>query len=272
MPKKKHQIEELRARSKSIKLRFLKMYHRAHAGHIGSSLSVAEMLTFVKFGWMEHQDHFILSKGHAAAALYSTLAEAGDLDESDIHSFYKDGTQLTAHPSPDVLPKIPFATGSLGHGLSLSAGLALGAKLAGSEEKNFCLSSDGELNEGSVWEAALFAAHHQLNHLVWLIDRNELQGFGRTEDVLALKPLVQKLKAFGWQVTEAKGHDFASLLNAKKRVLIKSKKPKVIICHTVKGHGVGYMEDTIDCHYLPMDDNQYQLAVSEIENDNARES
>src|SRR5262249_53076531 len=156
-------------------------------------------LTLIKFVAMEKGDELILSKGHAAAALYATLAEFGDLGYSELNTFYQDGTWLSAHPPPKKLPGIPFATGSLGHGLSLASGMALGRKLRNRPGQIFCLTSDGELNEGSTWEAALFASHHQLSNLVWLIDRNGLQGFGRTEQVLRLEPLPEKLKAFGFR-------------------------------------------------------------------------
>ncbi len=257
----------LKKRALSVKLRFLKMYRKANAGHIGCSLSCAEMLTFVRFAWMKATDHFILSKGHAAGALYSILAEAGDLTDEDIASFYQDGTLLAAHPPASGIPKIPFATGSLGHGLSLSCGLALGARLSGRDHTVFCVTSDGELNEGSIWEAALFAAHHRLNNLIWLIDRNGLQGFGRTEDVMALEPLTEKLASFGWKVMVADGHDFDSLEKTKRLALDHLRtpgKPVALICRTVKGHGISFMADTVDCHYLPLQEAQYQQAINEL--------
>src|SRR5687768_7085526 len=150
----------------SVKQRFLTMYRRAGAGHIGSSLSCAEILVFLKFGWMRDDDTLVLSKGHAAAALYSLLAEAGALTQAQIESYYEDGTELPALPPVNAIREIPFATGSLGHGLSLSAGMALGARLSRRERRFFCVTSDGELDEGSVWEAALFIAHHALTNVV----------------------------------------------------------------------------------------------------------
>ena len=253
-------------RAASIKRRFLTMYMRANAGHVGCALSCADILAFVKFGWMEGSDDFILSKGHAAAALYSTLAEAGELTAEDIATFYRDGTLLAAHPPPGRLPGIPFATGSLGQGVSLSTGLALAAKLKGETSRRvFCVASDGELDEGSTWEAALFAAHHRLFNLVWLIDRNGIQGFGRTEEVLSLEPLAEKFLSFNWSVYTADGHSMQSLLDARNAVVAStSRRPSVVICRTVKGLGMGVMADTVDCHYRPMTPEIFDQLMSAV--------
>lgn len=253
----------LEERAFSVKQRFLAMYKKAHAGHIGSSLSCAEILVFLKFAWMRDDDGFVLSKGHAVAALYALLAEVGALTPEQIDSFYGEGTQLPALPPCKAFKEIPFATGSLGHGLSLCAGMAVGAALNRSPRRIFCLTSDGELNEGSLWEAALFIAHRKLTNLVWLIDRNRIQGIGRTEDVLALEPLDAKLRAFGFHVLVADGHDFASLQSAREAWAQVPHQPVVIIANTVKGHGVAGMQDTVDSHYLPMDDAQYAQALQE---------
>ena len=250
-----------------MKKRFLAMYKMANAGHIGSSLSCVEILVFLKYAWMRDEDTFILSKGHAVAALYSLLAEANALDPRELDTFYKDGTRLPALPPVNAIKEIPFATGSLGHGLSLCAGMAVGAILNRSERRFFCLTSDGELDEGSTWEAALFIAHRKLTNVVWLIDRNRIQGIGGTEEVLALEPLDAKLEAFGFHVVSADGHDFASLLasrDACTRALEAQGRPVVIIANTIKGHGIRYMEDTVASHYLPMDDAQYEQALNEL--------
>jgi len=251
----------------SVKKRFLAMYHKAHAGHIGSSLSCAELLVFLRFAWMQEHDTFVLSKGHAAAALYSLLAEADRLGPSQIDSFYEEGTLLSALPPVGAIEEIPFATGSLGYGLSLCAGMALGARFKRQDRRLFCVTSDGELDEGSVWEAALFIAHHQLTNVVWLVDRNQIQAIGRTEKVLGLEPLDAKLRAFGYHVVTVDGHDFASLLAARDdctRASHAGGTPVAIIANTVKGHGIGYMQDTVDCHYQPMTDAQYEQALREI--------
>lgn len=257
----------LEDRALSVKRRFLAMYKKAHAGHVGSSLSCAELLVFLKFAWMRDEDTIVLSKGHAAGALYSLLAEANVLSASQIDSFYEDGTILPALPPVRAIEAIPFATGSLGHGLSLCAGMGLGAKLNRQPRRFFCLTSDGELDEGSVWEAALFIAHRKLDNVVWLIDRNRIQGIGRTEDVLGLEPIGDKLRAFGFHVVLADGHDFASLLGARdacRDILERKDTPVAIIAETIKGHGIRSMQNTVDSHYLPMDDAQYEQALADL--------
>jgi transketolase len=256
----------------SVKKRFLGMYKKANAGHVGSSLSCAEILVFLKFAWMRGDDTFLLSKGHAAAALYSVLAEAAVLTASQIDTYYEDGTLLPALPPFNAIKEIPFATGSLGHGLSLSAGMALGAKLNRSRERFFCVTSDGELDEGSVWEAALFIAHHQLLNLIWIVDRNHVQAIGRTEDVMALEPLDAKLRAFGFHVVSADGHDFEALLAARDEcahAIETLARPVAIIANTVKGNGLGSLQDTVDSHYLPMADAQYEQALAAITRERA---
>lgn len=263
----KAECATLEERAFSVKQRFLAMYKKADAGHIGSSLSCAEILVFLKFAWMTDDDTLVLSKGHAVAALYSLLAEAKLLSPAEIDSFYQEGTRLPALPPFNAIKEIPFATGSLGHGLSVSAGMALGASLNRKARRIFCVTSDGELDEGSVWEAALFIAHRKLRNVVWLIDRNHIQAIGRTEDVLALEPLDAKLRAFGFHVVCADGHDFGSLLSAREEcaaVIGAHGSPVAIIANTVKGNGISYMHDTVDSHYLPMSDGQYAQALAEL--------
>ncbi len=258
--------------SKAAQSNMLKMYKAAQAGHVGSSLSCLEMLIFIKLHWMTEHDRFVLSKGHAAAALYAVMVETGELSQDDLGSFYKEGTLLAAHPSPGKIPGIPFATGSLGHGLSLASGLALAQNLSQSPQAHrvFCIASDGELNEGSTWEAILFAAHHKLRNLVLLVDRNRLQGFGKTEDVMELEPLADKFHAFNWHVEKADGHSYSSLDKARTSIDSQCKseqkfKPSVIICDTVKGRGIPETENTVDCHYLPLTDDQFQSMMKRLE-------
>lgn len=255
---------QLSAHNRSIKQRFLAMYKSANAGHVGCSLSCTEMLTFVKLNWMKAEDEVILSKGHAAAVLYSVLAEAGDVSEEQIKTFYKNDTYLAAHPPTNKLKGIPFATGSLGHGLSIACGLGLAAKLKKTNKTIFCVTSDGEINEGSTWEAALFIAHHQLKNVVWLIDRNRLQGFGKTEEVMRLDPLDKKLEAFGFHVVEINGHDFEALKTVKLDYPSFSK-PLAVICNTTKGHGWAKYEGMVDCHYLPMKEEDFEQLSAYVE-------
>ena len=248
----------LAARRDAIKSRLIKMYKKANAGHVGCSLSCLEMITLIKFELMKTGDELILSKGHAAALLYSVLAEDGTLSETDIESFYKNGTYLPAHPPVNKIAGIPFATGSLGHGLSIAAGLGLAARLKKNDKKIFCITSDGEINEGSTWEAALFISHHNLKNVVWMVDRNYLQGFGRTEDTMKLDPLDKKLESFGFQVITAEGHDFDSLREAFTQ--FRDERPLAVICNTVKGKDLA-LENTVDCHYLPLTDADYQKLI-----------
>lgn len=248
----------LSAKRDAIRSRLIKMYKKANAGHVGCSLSCLEMITFIKFGLMKAGDELILSKGHAAALLYSVLAEDGVLSETDIDSFYQNGTYLSAHPPVNKIKGIPFATGSLGHGLSIAAGLGLAGRLKKNDKKIFCITSDGEINEGSTWEAALFISHHNLTNVVWLVDRNYLQGFGRTEDTMKLDPLDKKLESFGFQVEVADGHSFDSLKNAVSQY--RNERPMAIICNTIKGRDLT-LQDTVDCHYLPLTDADYQKLI-----------
>jgi len=251
----------LETKRDSIRSRLVKMYKTANAGHVGCSLSCLEILVFVRFQMMQREDEVILSKGHAAALLYSVLAEDGTLSEQDINSFYKNGTYLSAHPPVNKISGIPFATGSLGHGLSIAAGLGLANKLKKNDKKIYCITSDGEINEGSTWEAAMFIAHHNLKNVTWIIDRNYLQGFGRTEDTIKLEPLDKKLESFGFRVAFADGHDFDSLSKS----FAPSQdhdSPLAIICKTIKGRSLK-LQDTVDCHYLPLTEEDYNKLISQ---------
>jgi transketolase len=249
----------LSARRNAIRNRLIRMYKKANAGHVGCSLSCLEIITYIKFELAAAGDEFILSKGHAAALLYSALAEEGVISEEEVDTFYQNGTYLSAHPPVNKIKGIPFATGSLGHGLSIAAGLGLAAKLKKSNKKIFCITSDGELNEGSSWEAAMFISHHDLKNVVWFIDRNYLQGFGRTEDVIKLDPLDKKLESFGFQVVDADGHDFDSLRKAVSQS--RHQRPLAIICNTTKGKDMS-LENTVDCHYLPLTEDDYQKLIN----------
>lgn len=254
----------LHTRALSIKKRFLEMYAKANAGHIGSSLSAAEIITFLLFDWMAEEDEIILSKGHAAALMYSALAEKGYLTEEDIATFYKDNTYLAAHPPANKIKKIPFATGSLGHGLSLAAGFGLSRRLKKQDDLIFCVTSDGELNEGSIWEAAMFIAHHKLKNVVWLIDKNNLQGFGTTQEVMDLDPLGDKLTAFGFETLEVDGHDFTALRSIKDNFVNRSR-PLAIIANTVKGRYWATNENTIHSHYLPFKEGEFDTIIQQLE-------
>jgi transketolase len=242
----------------------LRLYQSAHAGHIGSSLSCLEILVELCFRRMAANDVVILSKGHAAGALYTTLSLSGRMPEAALETFYQDGTLLAAHPPcSGQIQAIPFGTGSLGHGLSLACGTALAQRFTGKRCHVYAILSDGDCNEGSTWEAALFASHHQLSQLTVIVDLNGLQGIGYTKDILNLEPIADKWRAFGFAVAVAEnGNDFASLARAHEQ-LQGAPGPRCVIARTVKGHGVSYMQNRMEWHYLPMKDEQFHQALQE---------
>jgi transketolase len=248
-----------------LRLSVLGLYHRANAGHIGSSLSCVDLMLATLVLRKREQDTFLLSKGHAAAALYACLHQLGEISDDTLATFYHNGTSLPAHPAPLQHRGIPFATGSLGHGLPIGAGIARADKLLGTDARTFVLMSDGETNEGTTWEAVHFAIQHRLDNLIVLIDRNRLQGFGTTTDVLGDTADPAKWRAMGVEVAEADGHDVAGLLSIIDRFTNSPNGlPKVIVADTVKGKGVSYMENRLEWHYLPMSAEQYEQACREI--------
>ena len=242
--------------------RLLQMHHRAKVGHIGGNLGCLDILGVLLRDVMAPEDRFVLSKGHAAGALYVTLWSIGKLSDADLDTFHRDGTLLAGHPPARGIPEIAFATGSLGHGFGLASGLALGFRLQGQAGRVFCLTSDGEWNEGSSWEALIFATHHRLANLTVVIDANGLQGFGCTREVADIEPLADKFRAFGADVEEVDGHDPVALRHA---LSVKGDGLRVIVARTVKGHGVSFMENRMEWHYLPLTDAQYAQAIAEID-------
>ena len=247
----------------------LEQSKRAGVGHIGSSLSIADLLAALFGGILlgepddPDRDRFVLSKGHAALALYVALHLAGRLSRSELETYCQDGTLLGAHPEHE-LAGIDFSTGSLGHGLPLGAGSALAARLEGSNRRAFVLASDAELNEGSVWEAAMFAAHHRLANLIALVDVNGQQALGYTRDVLDLSHLADRWSAFGWDVHEVDGHDVDGLTRAVEALDTEAGEPHVLLAQTTFGKGVSFMESRIEWHYWPMSDEQYERALAEL--------
>jgi transketolase len=242
----------------------LEMYKRANAGHIGSSLSCLEILIDV-LARSAPDDKLVFSKGHAAAGLYATLAQAGRIDPKLLDTFYKEGTLLAAHPPCGrQFPAIPFGTGSLGHGMSLATGLAFSQRFSKKKFHVYTVLSDGDCNEGATWEAAMFAAHHQLDSLTVIVDRNRLQGFGSTAEIIELEPFADKWRAFGFDVVLApNGNDFQSLADAHRA--LKPGRPHCILAATTKGHGVSYMENKMEWHYLPMNDEQFARALADTD-------
>ncbi len=243
----------------------LTLYFNANAGHISCSLSCIDLMISVLFFNKSKEDVFLLSKGHAAGALYVCFNELGEISDKTLKTFYKENTVLTAHPTPLKFKCIPFATGSLGHGFPIGAGIAKAKKLKNNKSLVFVLMSDGETNEGTTWEAAHFAVRHKLDNLILIIDKNRIQGFGNTNDVLGDSANIKKWEALGFDTFEADGHNVEKI-NLTLDTIRSSKPgmPKVLIANTVKGKGVSYMENTVDWHYWPMDKIQYQTALEEI--------
>jgi len=244
------------------RLRLLRMHFESGVGHIGGNLSALDILLCLYHHVLAPDDQFVLSRGHAAGAPYVTLWSKGLIDDPELQRFHKDGTRLSGHPPAKGIDAIPFATGSLGHGVSLAAGLALGKRLRGEPGRVFCLTSDGEWNEGSCWEGLIFARHQELDNLSVIVDQNGLQGFGSTHEVADLFPLADKFRAFRLPTVEVDGHDHEALRFALDNV---EWQPQVVVAETRKGCGVSFMEDSMEWHYLPMSAAQYQQAVEEVE-------
>ncbi len=259
------------ALSRQIRRSVLTQSKRANVGHIGSALSVVDLLAALYGSVLKarsssdpERDRFVLSKGHAALALYSTLHATGRFSDDELAGFCVDGSALATHPE-HVLPWVDFSTGSLGLGLSFAVGSALAARIEGSRRRAFVLLSDAECNEGSVWEAVMLAAHHRLENVIALVDVNGQQALGYTRDVLDLAPLANRWDAFGWDVHEVNGHDVDALTSTLESVAAAAEKPHVLLARTTFGKGVSYMENTIAWHYMPMSDAQYAQAMSELE-------
>ncbi len=254
----------------SIRKIILEQSKRANVGHIGSALSIADIMValYGKVLNIAHpedpqRDRFILSKGHAALALYAVLFLRGWLSKDELNTYCGDDTRLAVHPEHS-LRGVEFSTGSLGQGLSLGAGLALAGKMKEANHRTFVLMSDAECNEGSVWEAAMFAAHHKLSNLIVIVDDNQQQAFGYTKNVLNLQPLSRRFAAFGWDAHEMDGHNTTQI--ADRIISLNSdEKPHVFIAKTTFGKGVSYMEHQIKWHYWPMSDAEYTLAMQEVQ-------
>lgn len=256
-----------------IRKHVIEMTNRGNSSHIGSALSIADLIAGLygeilhvnpKNQKWEHRDRFILSKGHAGAAVYAALAETGFFRIDMLQTHYQNGSFLSGHISHKI-PGVEFSTGSLGHGLSVGAGMAYSAKLDHKNHRVFVLISDGECDEGSNWEAILFAAHHRLDNLVVIIDYNKIQSMGRVEDILKLEPLVEKWRAFGWETVEIDGHNLTEIYAACTNLPKSYEKPTCIIANTVKGKGVSFMENTVLWHYRSPQGDDYINALRELE-------
>lgn len=271
-----NELLELKKICNQTRKNILKMVHNSKSGHIGGAFSGVEILNVLynKFlniptEWknspnFENRDRFVLSKGHASALLYSVLAQRGFFPEADLMTFRKYGSKLQGHPCCRALNGVEVSTGSLGQGLSVGCGMAIGLKLDKKDSRVVVYMGDGELQEGSVWEAMMQAPHRKLDNLIAIIDRNGLQIDGETEKVMSLNPLDKKLKAFGWNVVEIDGHDFNQILSALEQSKT-SDKPFAIIANTVKGKGVSFMENNAGWHGKAPNDEQFEQALKELE-------
>lgn len=265
---------DTKALAKKVRLDALRMTSRGGSSHIGSILSIVDILA-VLYGrvlrvdptrpkWPD-RDRFILSKGHAGAGVYATLAETGFFPVNKLDTHYQDGSDLSGHVSHKGIPGVELSTGSLGHGLSVGAGMALAAKLDGKDHRVFVLLSDGECDEGSNWEAILFAAHHQLDNLVVIVDYNKFQSLKLVRETLNLEPFAGKWNHFGWDAREVDGHDHGAMIDLLGKLPLTPRKPTCLIAHTTKGKGVSFMENQVLWHYRTARGEEYNAAIKELE-------
>lgn len=266
-------ISALKGIAAKLRGQVIEMSHKANGAHLASSLSCCDILAAAYWHALKidpanpkapERDRFILSKGHAAAALYSALAFRGFFSPDLLETYCKDGSILAEHPPANLLPGVEAATGSLGHGLPLGLGMALAGRMSGQPYRVYALLSDGENNEGSVWEAAMFAGGQNLENVCVIVDYNKWQATARSEETLMLKPLRDKWAAFGWDAYEVDGHDVEQLAHMMSNVPNGSGKPVALIAHTVKGKGVSFMEDDNNWHYRAPTAAEVEQAFAEL--------
>ncbi|MCY6371279.1 transketolase [Clostridium ganghwense] len=266
-------MQNLKEIAKQVRKDIVTMLTESGSGHPGGSLSAVEILTTLYFKEMNinseepqnpDRDRFVLSKGHAAPVLYSTLAQKGFFDKDELLKLRKMGSMLQGHPNMNYVPGIDMSTGSLGQGISTAVGMAIAGKLDKKDYRVYALLGDGELQEGQVWEAAMSAAHYKLDNLTAFLDNNGLQIDGNVEDVLNPGPVDEKFKAFGWHVINVDGHDFEALINAIAEAKAIKEKPTMIVCKTVKGKGVSFMENEAGWHGSTPSREQCDQALKEI--------
>jgi len=267
-------IRDLKKKAITIRQEIIKMTSKANSGHLGGSLSCVDILVALYFHQLKcdpqnpswpHRDRFILSKGHAAPALYATLALRGYFPKEELSTFRDINSRLQGHPDNRKTPGVEASTGSLGQGLSVGIGMALGFKLANRGNYVYVLVGDGELNEGQMWEAAMFANHHKIDNITVLVDRNHGQNDGRTKEIMSLEPISAKWAAFGWNVLEVDGHDIKGILDILDRSMENRGEPVAIIAETVKGKGVPLIEGNDDYHARPLADELVSQAIEELE-------
>ncbi len=266
-------IAELEAVARKVRASVVKMAHTGKGAHLGSALSCIDILVAAYWTalrhnprdpWAPERDRFILSKGHAASALYATLAHRGFFPVEDLATYAKAGSKLAEHPSPACAPGVEVGTGSLGHGLSLGLGMLLAGRINRQSYRAFAVLSDGECNEGSVWEAALLAPAKKIDNVCVVVDFNRWQATGRSEEVMAIQPFREKWKSFGWSAYEIDGNDMHALCEVLGNVPDGSGKPVAIVARTVKGKGISFMEDDNNWHYRIPDENDVARACAEL--------
>lgn len=267
-------IRDLRDMANRIRRRDLRAVFEAGAGHVGGEMSVIDILTALYFHVLHvdpdkpldpQRDRFILSKGHTACALYVTLAEKGFLPKEEIETFLQPHSRLNGHPNRTKLPGVETNTGPLGHGLPVGVGMAIAAKLDGATWRTYVVTGDGEMQEGSNWEAIASAAHYKLDNLTLIIDHNRLQQGARLAETNNLAPFAPKLAAFGWDVLEIDGHNMDEIVDALSPERRNAGKPLAIVAHTNKGHGISFMSDNVAWHHKVPSEDQYKQAMAELE-------
>jgi transketolase len=262
----------LQEKAAQIRLKIVKMIYNSGAGHIGGSLSTVDLLVALFYRVMEfrvdnpswsRRDRFILSKGHSCEGYYAILADCGFFDKKELDEYQKFNALLSGHPHSKI-PGVEMATGSLGHGLSLAVGMAIAGKMDHRSYKVYCLVGDGELAEGSIWEASMAAAQYCLDNLICIIDCNGLQISGPTKAVMDPEPLAERWRSFGWKVREVNGHDFTEIISTLKQAPFEKGKPSVVIAHTVKGKGISFMEGNHEWHHRVPKADEYEQAIKEL--------
>ena len=266
-------VSELQAISRQVRREIIEMTGAAKSGHPGGSLSAVEIVVTLLFDVMRHdpanpawpgRDRFILSKGHACPVLYAAFAEAGYTPKEDLHTLRKMGSIYQGHPDKRFIPALEASTGSLGQGLSIALGMGVGLKLSGSAARAYTILGDGEIQEGQIWEAAMFGAFHKVDNVVAIVDYNKIQLDGFVKDIMEIKPLADKWRAFGWHTIELDGHDIAALQAAFAEAAATRGKPTVIIAHTVKGKGVSFMENNPKYHGVAPNAEEVRKALEEL--------
>jgi transketolase len=258
-----NRVNELKEIAKNIRKDILLEVYEAQSGHPGGALSCADILTAIFFEEKQDEDKVVLSKGHASAALYAALAEHGDIPKDELKTFRKYGSRLQGHPSSHALDKVDVSSGSLGQGLSIANGIAMANKLDKKKNNVYVVLGDGEIEEGQIWEAAMSAVHYKLNSIIAFLDYNKLQIDGSNDEVMKIKPVDKKFKAFGWNVQEIDGHDFTQIITAIENAK-NSRKPNMIIANTIKGKGVSFMENKAEWHGKAPNEEQYKMAISDL--------